>query len=110
LALERVIIGKLALKDERGELSVFALPEDFAWLKHFSANHLAEFFAEMLDALLQGQHTGDWSPLVEVVESWRATASIEAQPDTVAEIAQGLRELEAGQGVSWEALRRELEL
>jgi hypothetical protein len=55
--LERVVIGKLALQDETGELSVFALPEDFAWLKHFLASHLAEFFAELLEGLHQGQHS-----------------------------------------------------
>ena len=45
---EQVVAGTLAVTAEDGQPLVFPLPEDFVWLKHFSARHLAEFFAELL--------------------------------------------------------------
>ena len=107
---ERIVVGKLTLAAEDGQLSVFPLPDDLNWLKHFSAKYLAEFFAELLDALYQGQQTGDWSVVTDVLESWKATANIEADPIVAKAVDEGLTELEKGQGVSWSSLRQELNL
>jgi len=71
---------------------------------------LAEFFAELMDAMYQSQHDGDWSSVADAIENWKATASIEADPAVVAGIEQGPAELEEGQGISWSKLRAELEL
>ena len=110
VATERVVVGKLTLAAEDGQLSVFPLPDDFDWLKHFSARYLAEFFAELLDALYQGQQTGDWSVVTGVIESWKATANIEADPVVAVAVDEGLAELEKGQGVNWSSLCQELDL
>jgi hypothetical protein len=48
--------------------------------------------------MYQSQHDGDWSPVADVIENWKATANIEANPAVVAGIEQGLAELEEGQG------------
>ncbi len=106
----QVVIGKVSLMGTPDQFSTFALPKSFVWLKHFSAEELTEFFAELLDALYRGQRDGDWSFVADVVENWKATANIEVNPAVVAGIEQGLTELEEGQGISWAELRAELDL
>lgn len=108
--IEQVVVGKMSMMGTAGQFSIFALPESFVWLKHFSSEELAEFFAELLDAMYRGQRDGDWSSVTDVIENWKATANIEADPTVVSGIEQGLAELEEGQGISWTELRAELEL
>jgi prevent-host-death family protein len=107
---EQLFVGKLAGTAEGGQLSVFPLPQDLNWLRHFSAKHLAEFFAELLDTLLHAQLSGDWSSVSEVIESWKATADIEADPALVEMLDEGLLDLEEGRSTSWTTLREELDL
>jgi len=105
---EQVVVGKLYLDRDKGSFSIFALPGPFGWLRQFSAEDLAEFFKELLEALNKGLQSNDLSPVTEVIEDWKATAEILAEQDTVQSLIKGLKELEAGEGVSWESLRREL--
>jgi len=107
---DQVIVGKLAWATEEGQLSVFPLPPDLTWIKHFSARHLAEFLTELLAALPRAQQTGDWSTVDEVLESWKATANIEADPALARAVDEGTIELEEGRGTTWADLRRELDL
>lgn len=109
-ALEQVIVGKMSLPEASGQISMFDLPESFAWLKHFSGEEMADFFAELLDALNQSQQTGDWVCVTEVLQSWKETASIKADSVVTASVKQGLEELAAGQGVSWAELKKEMGL
>jgi hypothetical protein len=108
--IEQVVVGKMSLAGTDGQFSIFALPKSFAWLKHFNSEELAEFFAELMNAMYHSQHDGDWSSVADVIENWKATANIEADPAVVAGIEQGLAELEEGQGISWMELRAELDL
>ena len=55
--------------EEEGQLSVFPLPADLGWIRHFSAKYLAEFLTELLAALPQAQNTGNWGAADEVLES-----------------------------------------
>ena len=110
ITAEQVIVGKMTLPQVNGQISLFAPPQSFAWLKHFSAEEIAEFFTELLDALNRSQFNGDWSFVNDVVESWKATANIKADSTVVAEVDQGLTELADGQGISWTELRGELGL
>lgn len=115
-ATERVVVGKHTMAAEggqaasEGQLSIFPLPEDFVWLKHFSARYLAEFFKELFDALQQGQQTSDWTVVTDVIESWKATANIESDPIAAKDVNEGLLELINGDGVSWSSLCHELDL
>jgi hypothetical protein len=108
--IEQVVVGKMLMTGTAGQFSIFALPKSFVWLKHFGSEELAEFFTELLDAMYQSQRDGDWSPVTNVIENWKATANIEADPSVVAGIEQGLAELEQGQGISWAQLRTKLDL
>jgi prevent-host-death family protein len=107
---DQVIVGKLAWATEEGQLSVFPLPPDLTWIIHFSARHLAGFLTELLAALPQAQRTGDWSTVDEVLESWKATANIEADPALAKAVDEGTIELEEGRGTTWSDLRHELDL
>ena len=107
---DQVLIGKLSLPRANGQMSLFDLPKSFSWLRFFSAEEIASFFAEMLSALGEGQDKGDWTQVGEVLESWKATAEIHADPDVAANFERGLQDLEAGEAVSWENLRGELDL
>ena len=48
--------------------------------------------------------------MADVVESWKTTADIEADPGVAAAIDEGLVELKEGLGVGWSSLRQELDL
>jgi prevent-host-death family protein len=107
---DQVVVGKLAWAAEEGQLSVFPLPADLGWIRHFSAKYLAEFLAELLAVLPQAQRTGEWSAVDHMLESWKATANIEADPAVAETVDQGLSELQEGRGTSWSALKAELDL
>jgi hypothetical protein len=109
-ATEQVIIGKMYLPQANGQISSFAPPQSFAWLKHFSAEEIAEFFAELLEALNRSQYAGNWSYVTDVIEAWKATANITADPVVATGVEQGMAELAEGQGMSWAELRGELGL
>ena len=87
-----------------------ALPQNFVWLQHFSAEELAEFFTELLEALNQSEQSKDWSLVSEVIEGWKATANIKADPVVSAAVDQGLAELDNDQSVSWAALKENLRI
>jgi hypothetical protein len=109
-SIEQVIVGKMSLPKVNGQISLLVPPESFAWLQHFSAEEIAEFFIELMEALNQSQHDEDWSHVTDVVEAWRATANIKADPAVVAGVDQGLAELDGGQGDSWTTLQDEVGL
>ena len=108
--VEQVIIGKMSLPQAQGQISLFPLPQNFVWLKHFTAEEIAEFFTELLEALNQSEQTQDWSLVSDVIEGWKATANIKADPTVSAAVDQGLAELADEQGVSWDALKKDLGL
>jgi hypothetical protein len=100
----------MSLPQANGQISSFAPPQSFAWLKHFSAEEIAEFFVELLEALNRSQYSGNWSSVTEVIEAWKATANIKADPTVATGVEQGMTELAEGQGMSWTELRGELGL
>jgi hypothetical protein len=110
VTVEQVIIGKMSLPQVQGQISLFALPQNFVWLKHFTAEEIAEFFTELLEALNQSEQNKDWSFASDVIEAWKATANIKADPVVSTAVDQGLNELANEQGVSWAALKRDLNL
>jgi len=63
-----------------------------------------------LDALNQSHFTGNWAAVTEVIESWKATANIKADPTIAAGVEEGIQDLAAGRGVGWDELRGELGL
>lgn len=107
---EQVIIGKLSLSKANGQISIFSPPRSFAWLQQVGAEEIAAFLTELLDAVNRSQREADWSSVTEVIETWKATANIRADPIVMAGVEQGLAELGEGQGIGWTELREELGL
>lgn len=108
--MNHVIIGKMSTPRIDGQISLFPLPQQFEWLKHFSAEEIAEFFTELMEALQHSLNQRDISEVNEVIESWKATANIEADPTVAADVQQGVADVAEGRGVSWADLRKELQL
>jgi hypothetical protein len=109
-SVEQIFVGKTSTPQASGPILSFAPPQSFAWLRHFSAEETAEFFFELLDALNHSYFSGNWSAVTEVIETWKATANIKADPTVVSGVEQGMKELAEGQGVGWDELRGELGL
>lgn len=89
---------------------MFALAQRFIWLKHFSAEEIADLFRELLNALNKNQQYKDWSFISDIIESWKETANIRADSEVAAGVEQGLAELANGKGISWSELKKELNL
>jgi len=107
---EQVVIGKLSMLQAQGQISLFVLPQSFSWLEHFSAEEIARFFAELLDALGEGERDHDWSRVSDVIESWKATAEISADNALSTAVEQGLDELNDDEGPNWSELKKDLGL
>lgn len=109
-AANQMIVGRLALPEAGGQLSPFHVPQSFAWLKHFTAEEVADFFSELLEVLHRSQQDGDWPAVAEIVGAWQATAEVKADPALATAIEKGAEDLEAGRSTDWETLRQELDL
>ena len=80
------------------------------WLKHFDAEEQKEFLIELLGTIREVTERGNWEIVVQLVEEWKATANINAQPDLVQAIETAEADFAQGKGISWAALREELKL
>ena len=105
-----IIVGKTPQAQESGQIQLLDLPNDFGWLRHFEARHIAQFFNELLDALRHSLETGDWTGISEVIENWKATAEIEASSELREAIATGAEQLATDDAVYWSQLQKELGL
>lgn len=104
----QVIIGKMSFLQGSGEISLFDLPKNFVWIRHFNAEEVTEFLTDLLNALAHSQDTGDWDSVNNVLEAWKTAADLKADATVEASIKQGLKELEKDRGISWEKLRIDL--
>lgn len=86
------------------------LPAGFAWLKHLDAEEQAEFFSDLLKAVLTAQQMGHWMPVGELIEEWKATANIRADPLVMEALEKARQERAQGEVVSLSVLRQELGL
>ncbi len=62
------------------------LPAALEWVEALSPVHLRLFVVELADAIKAFTLTNDLSPLVTLIESWEATAELDASPDVVARV------------------------
>ncbi len=82
----------------------------FEWLKHFDDEEKVGFILELLKTISESEIGGDWDKVIELIEDWKATANINADQIVVDNIKEAEAELSRGEGVSWEELRRKLDL
>jgi len=86
------------------------LPAGFAWLKHLDGEEQVEFFGDLLKAVLTAQQSGYWAPVTELIEEWKATANVRADPLVMEALERARQERAQGEVVSLSALRQELGL
>ena len=89
---------------------VLPIPSGFVWLKHLDVDEQAEFISGLLRRILSAIKDDDWSPVVEWVEEWKATANVQADPKISRSVKQGSAELARGEFIEWDTLRKELDL
>ena len=108
--VEQVMIGKMVFPQIHGQLSLFTVPRSFEWLTHFSAEEIAEFLTELLDAAQKSVRYGDVAEISSVIESWKATANIEADAELAADVRDAREKIAEADVPDWADLRKELQL
>lgn len=71
-----------------GEQGVEVLVEEFPWVDVLPEPDRREFVADFIRAVSASAELGRWSVLAQVVQEWRATAAIHADPALVAELTE----------------------
>ena len=69
-----VVVGKMSILQAQGRISLSVLPQSLSWLERFSAEQIADFFAELLDAVGDGEPDRDWTQVSGVLERWKTAA------------------------------------
>ena len=72
----------------------------YPWVRHFSAEECDEFLDELSNA----------TDVDEVLDAWRETAEILADPETMADIAESEKQIADGEGVSWHKVKQRLNI
>lgn len=73
----------------------------YPWVRYLSDAECDEFFEE-LSNVAKDNGTG----VDEVVNAWRETAEILADPDTMADLAESEKQIANGEGVSWDRVKQ----
>ena len=73
----------------------------YPWVQYLSDAECDEFFEELSNAAKDNGRGVD-----EVVNAWRETAEILADPDTMADIAESKRQIVNGEGISWDKVKQ----
>lgn len=85
--------------------------KSFDWIKWLEAEELVEFFTELFKLLTHiSEGKKDADTLSIFLSEWRETALINSEPDVLADIAEAERELDAGGGIPWTQVKKEIGL
>ena len=72
----------------------------YPWARHFSAAECDEFLDELSNA----------ADVDEVLEAWRETAEILADPENMADIAESEKQMADGEEISWQHVKQRLNI
>lgn len=105
----KLVVGHLT-NDELLVKSV-TTSKSFDWVKWLEAEELVEFFTELFELLT---HISDGKKDAEMLSvflsEWRETALINSEPDVLADMAEAEQELDAGGGIPWAQVKKEIGL
>ena len=73
---------------------------NYPWARHFSAAECDEFLDELSNA----------ADVDEVLEAWRETAEILADPENMADIAESEKQMADGEEISWQQVKQRLNI
>ncbi|MFB9785549.1 hypothetical protein [Rhodococcus baikonurensis] len=74
------------------ELVTDVLPEVFPWVAFLSKEEVQEFVVELVATLRAAESLDNPAPVVQVIEAWRHTAEVLADPELAAILASGTDE------------------
>ncbi|GLB86958.1 hypothetical protein SRL2020028_62140 [Mycobacterium kiyosense] len=60
------------------------LPEVFPWVAFLSRDEVQEFVAELVSTMRAADSIDNPAPVIQVIESWRHTAEVLADPELAA--------------------------
>ena len=105
----KLVVGHL-MNDELLVKSI-TTSKSFDWLKWLETEELVEFFVELLKTVTQiSEGKKDAETLSVFLSEWRETALINSEPDVLADIAEAEQELDAGGGIPWAQVKKEIGL
>jgi hypothetical protein len=90
------------------ELAATALAEEFPWANLLPADDLPLFVADFIRATRVSAELSEWSVLARVLNEWKATAAVHADPSLLRQLTEPLTEdhgpvprlVEVGSGAS----------
>lgn len=74
------------------ELVTDVLPEVFPWVAFLSMEEVQEFVVELVATLRAAESLDNPAPVVQVIEAWRHTAEVLADPELAAILAADIDE------------------
>ena len=77
----------------------------YPWVQYLSDAECDEFFGDLSNAT-----KGNGAGVDEVVNTWRETAEVLADPDTMTDIAESEKQLANSEGVSWDRVKQRLNI
>ncbi len=85
--------------------------KSFDWVKWLESEELVEFFTELFELLTHiSDGKKDAETLSIFLSEWRETALINSEPDVLADMAEAEQELDAGGGIPWAQVKKEIGL
>lgn len=74
------LISEMLRSDETAALVLTVLPAVFPWIQFLPDEAAREFAAEFAETARAAAELGNMAPVVPVIEAWRATAEVHADP------------------------------
>jgi hypothetical protein len=100
------LISEMLRSDETAALVLRVLPAVFPWMRFLPDTAAREFAAEFAGTARAAAEMGNMAPVVPVIEAWRATAEIHADPDLHRALTVPLDEADYGPVADPEARAR----
>ncbi len=86
-ATTRMFVALMQRDDTARALGVDVLPEAFPWVKFLPREDVQEFVVDLVATLRAAESVNNPAPVALVIESWRHTAEVYADPELAAALA-----------------------
>ncbi|BCN66519.1 hypothetical protein RE9431_49740 (plasmid) [Prescottella equi] len=83
----RMFVALMQRDPRARELVTDVLPEVFPWVAFLSREEVQEFVVELVETLRAAESLDNPAPVVQVIEAWRHTAEVLADPELAAILA-----------------------
>ena len=105
----KLVVGHLM--NDRLSVQSVTTSKSFDWIKWLEPEELVEFFAELFKLLSRiSEGKKDAETLSIFLSEWRETALINTEPDVLADMTEAEQELDAGGGIPWALVKKEIGL